>query len=64
MLRSGRQAGPVAPTTKHDEIETRFRELMDEADLPAPDSVSYEPESVTFYWRPQKLVVVVDFDED
>jgi hypothetical protein len=64
VLRLGRQAGLVAPTTKHDEIETRFRTLMDEADLPAPDSVSYEPESVTFYWHEQKLAVAVDFDED
>ena len=64
MLRLGRQAGRVVPTTRHDEIETRFRELMDEAELPAPDSVSYEPESVTFYWHEPKLAVVVDFDED
>jgi hypothetical protein len=54
----------VAPTTRHDEIETRFRALVDDAELPAPDSVSYEPESVTFYWHGQKLAVVVDFDED
>jgi hypothetical protein len=54
----------VAPTTRHDEIEVRFRALMDEADLPAPDRVSYESASVTFYWHEQKLAVVVDFDED
>ena len=54
----------MAPTTKHDEIETRFRTLVDDADLPAPDSVSYEPASVTFYWHEQKLAVAVDFDED
>ena len=64
MLQLGRQAGTVAPTTKHHEIETRFRELMDDGDLPPPDSVSYEPESVTFYWHQQKLAVVVDFDVD
>ena len=54
----------MAPTTRHDEIETRFRELVDDAELPAPDSVSYEPESVTFYWHEPKLAVVIDFDED
>jgi hypothetical protein len=54
----------VAPTTRHDEIEVRFRALMDEADLPAPDRVSYESASETFYWHEQKLAVVVDFDED
>jgi hypothetical protein len=64
MLHLGRQAGGVTPTTRHDEIETRFRALVDEADLPAPDSVSYEPVSVTFYWHEPKLAVVVDFDED
>jgi hypothetical protein len=53
----------VAPTTRHDEIEVRFRALMDEAELPAPDGVSYEPESVTFYWHEPKLAVVIDFDE-
>jgi hypothetical protein len=64
MLQPGRQAGPVAPTTRHHEVETRFRALVDDADLPAPDSVSYEPESVTFYWHEPKLAVVVDFDAD
>ena len=54
----------MAPTTRHHEFETRFRALMDEADLPAPDSVSYEPESVTFYWHAQKRAGAVDFDED
>jgi hypothetical protein len=54
----------MASTTKHHEIEARFRALVDEADLPAPDTVSYEPRSVTFYWQEPKLAVVVDFDED
>jgi hypothetical protein len=54
----------VAPTTRHDEIEARFRALMDEADLPAPDRVSYESESVTFYWHEPKLAVVIDFDDE
>ena len=54
----------VAPTTRHDELEARFRALVDEADLPVPDSVSYEPESVTFYWHEPKLAVVIDFDGD
>lgn len=52
----------MAPTSRHGEVETGFRRLLDEADLPAPDDVGYEPESVVFYWHGPKLAVVVDFD--
>jgi hypothetical protein len=54
----------VAATTRHREIETHFRALIADAELPAPDDVSYEPESVVFYWHEQKLAVVVDFEDD
>jgi hypothetical protein len=55
-------ARPVATTPTHQEVETRFRTLLADADLPAPEDVGYEPESVVFYWHEPKLAVVVDFD--
>ena len=48
----------------HEEVETHFRSLLAEAELPPPDEVGYEPESVLFYWHEPKLVVAVDFDEE
>jgi hypothetical protein len=51
----------TAPT--HQEIETRLRALLAVADLPPPDDVGYEPESVVFYWHEPKLAVVIDFDD-
>ena len=50
-------------TSTHREIETHFRALLADADLPPPDDVGYEPESVVFYWSGPKVAVVVDFDE-
>ena len=52
----------TAPT--HQEVETHFRALLAEADLPPPDDVGYESESVVVYWHEPKLAVVVDFYED
>ena len=49
-------------TARHREVEAGFRRLMSEADLEAPDRVSYEPECVMFFWDAQKLCVAVDFD--
>jgi hypothetical protein len=49
-------------TRRHRAIEARFRELVEEADLPAPDEVEYEHESVTFLWHGPKVAVAVDFD--
>jgi len=49
-------------TERHREAEERFRELLGEAELPAPDEVGYEPESVVFYWHEPKLAVFVDFE--
>jgi hypothetical protein len=50
-------------TARHREAEGRFRELLIEAELPAPDDVSYEPESVVFYWDEPKVAVFVDFED-
>jgi hypothetical protein len=53
----------MATTPTHGEVEARFRALLESADLPAPDDVEYEPDGVVFFWREQKLVVFVDFDD-
>jgi hypothetical protein len=50
-------------TPRHREAEARFRELLEAGELPGPDEVGYEPESVVFYWNEPKLAVVVDFEE-
>jgi hypothetical protein len=52
---------PITP--RHRAIEARFRELVEEADLPAPDDVEYELESVRFLWHGPKVAVAVDFDQ-
>jgi hypothetical protein len=51
-----------APT--HEEAEQRFRELLEDNDLPAPDRVEYAGRSVEFYWDETRTVVVVDLDDD
>ena len=50
-------------TPRHKEAEARFRELLESADLPGPDEVEYEPDSVVFYWHEPKVAVFVDFDD-
>jgi hypothetical protein len=52
----------VTTTSRHQEVESRFRELLADAELP-PDDVGYESESVVFYWHEPKVAVVVDFDD-
>jgi hypothetical protein len=54
----------VLATSRHREVEARFRQLVDEAELPAPDDVGYEPASVVFYWHEPQVAVVVDFEDD
>ncbi len=51
-------------TARHREAEERFREILAEADLPSPDDVGYEPESVVFYWHEPKLAVCIDFEAE
>jgi hypothetical protein len=51
-------------TPRHQEAEARFRELLQSAELPGPDEVGYEPDSVVFYWHDPKLAVFVDFEDD
>jgi hypothetical protein len=51
-------------TPRHQEAETRFRELLDSADLAGPDEVGYEPDSVVFYWHEPTVAVFVDLEPD
>jgi hypothetical protein len=48
---------------RHQEAETRFRQLLEEGGIEPPDSVEYGSECVRFFWSAQKLVVVVDLDD-
>jgi hypothetical protein len=54
----------VVATSRHREVEARFRQLVDEAELPPPDEVGFEPASVVFYWHAPQVAVVVDFEDD
>ena len=53
----------MQPTPRHATVESRFRELIDTADLQPPDRVRYDPEAVVFIWDDQQLAVCVDFDD-
>jgi hypothetical protein len=48
---------------RHRDAEERFRRLIEDAGIDAPDAVSYEADSVTFYWTDTKLAVIVDLDD-
>jgi hypothetical protein len=52
----------MEPTSRHHEVETLFRALVEEHDIPRPDRVEYEPDAVLFLWDRPKLAVFVDFD--
>ena len=49
-------------TDRHRTAEARFLELITDADLPRPDRVDYEPDSLLFYWDDRKAAVVVDLE--
>lgn len=53
---------PITP--EHRRTEARFRDLLAGADLPEPDAVEYEPESVLFLWHDRKLAVFVALADD
>ena len=42
---------------------TRFRRLVEDAGLEPPDAVTYEHESVTFFWTGPRVAVMVDLDD-
>jgi hypothetical protein len=50
-------------TDAHRAAEAHFKQLVEDAALPRPDRVEYEPRAVLFYWDEPKAVVIVDLDE-
>ena len=54
----------MQPSARHEQVELRFRELVDEAGIAAPDRVDYVPGSVIFIWDEPRVAVYVDFDRD
>lgn len=50
-------------TDEHRAAEARFKRLVEDALLPPPDRVEYEPRAVLFYWDEPKAVVIVDLDD-
>jgi hypothetical protein len=50
-------------TDAHRAAEERFKRLVEDASLPLPDRVEYEPRAVLFYWDEPKAVVIVDLDD-
>jgi hypothetical protein len=53
----------MQPTARHRAAESRFRQLLREAELEAPDRVEYAPDELTFIWDESKVAVVVELDE-
>jgi hypothetical protein len=49
-------------THRHQEVEFRFRALLDDAELPHPDRIECESSSVVLYWDEPRLAVVVDLN--
>jgi len=54
----------VQPSARHRQVESTFRELVEDAGITAPDRVDYVPASVIFYWDEPGVAVFVDFDSD
>jgi hypothetical protein len=50
-------------TPRHRDAESRFLALVTDAGLDPPDAVTYEAESVTFFWTEPRVAVVVDLDD-
>jgi hypothetical protein len=51
------------PSPRHGAAERRFRQLLVENGLEAPDRVEYDREELVFFWDEQKLAVVVELDD-
>ena len=52
----------MVATEAHRAAESRFRRLLEDAELPPPDRVDYEPAALTFFWDATKTAVVVDLE--
>ena len=53
----------VEASTRHVIAERRFRQLLEDNGLEAPDRVAYDPEELVFFWEEQKLAVVVELGD-
>ena len=53
----------MQPNPRHRAVESRFRQLVIDAELPPPDNVEYLFESIMFRWEGPKVAVVVDLDD-
>jgi hypothetical protein len=51
-------------TARHRAAEASFIRLVEEASLPLPDRVEYEPTALTFFWDGPKTAVIVDLDAE
>jgi len=49
----------MSATERHQTAEARFIELVEEAALPLPDRIGYEPQAVVFYWDETKTAAIV-----
>lgn len=54
----------MQPSARHQQVESTFRELVDDAGISRPDRVDYAPASVVFYWDEPRVAVIVDLDGD
>jgi hypothetical protein len=52
----------VQPSARHQQVESTFRELVEDAGITPPDRVDYVPASVIFYWDEPGVAVFVDFE--
>ena len=50
------------PTPRHIVAEARFRELLADAELPSPDRVEHDRDTVAFFWEGPRVAVCVDLD--
>jgi hypothetical protein len=49
--------------TRHEAIEARLKEMLDEADLPEPDDVAHLSRAIVFLWYETKAFVLIDLSE-
>jgi hypothetical protein len=61
----GRRMDEIETPTP-EEAESRFRELLDDGDLPQPDHVNYHAgrRELMFRWDSSEVVVVLELDEE
>jgi hypothetical protein len=53
----------MTQTPRHQQVESRMRELLAAASLPAPEDVAHVSRAVLFVWYEPKALVLVDLEE-